>query len=108
VAFAAPRRNITATEQRIHDFLSAMPFAALLILIVSHGEQFAALFGMGAEPADFSIRWKDDPLPTWYLAAWLILSPINGLLYLEEFIRCLKVRRLRMASRGQAPKFYGF
>jgi len=108
IAFAAPRRLITATEQRIHDFLSAMPFAALLMLIVSHGAQFAALFGMGSEPADFSIRWKDDPLPIWYLTTWLILSPINGLLYLEEFLRCLKARKAQMAASPQSPKFYGF
>ena len=93
IHYASHRRLITAGEQRIHDFLTAIPFAVLLIVCVINPGQFAALFGAGSETADFTLRFKAQPLPTWYLAAWLALSPINGLLYLEEFIRCVRARR---------------
>jgi hypothetical protein len=94
VGFASHRRMITAGEQRVHDYLTAIPFAVLIAICVINPGQFAALFGAGQEAADFSLRWKEQPLPTWYLAAWLLLSPINALLYLEEFIRCVRATRI--------------
>jgi hypothetical protein len=97
VGFADPRRMINATEQRVHDYLTAIPFGILLMLAVTYSGQFAALFGFGNEAADFSLRWKTEPLPLWYLIGWLVLSPINAVLYLEEFIRCLRARRAQHA-----------
>lgn len=108
VGYADPRRAVIASEQRVHDYLTAIPLALLLILVTTHGGQFAALFGFGSETADFSLRWRENPLPTWYLATWLLLSPINALLYLEEFIRCLKVRRAQLSRAQRTPGFYGF
>jgi hypothetical protein len=98
VGFASHRRMITAGEQRVHDYLTAIPLTVLTIICVTHPGQFAALFGAGQEAGDFSLRWKENPLPTWYLAAWLVLSPINGLLYLEEFIRCVRASRIGKAA----------
>ncbi len=94
VGFASHRRMITAGEQRVHDYLTAIPFAVLIVICVIHPSQFAALFGAGQEAADFSLRWKEQPLPTWYLATWLLLSPINALLYLDELVRCLRATRI--------------
>jgi hypothetical protein len=96
VHYASHRRMITSAEQRVHDYLTAIPFAVLVAACITNPGQFAALFGAGSETADFTLRWKDEPLPTWYLAAWLVLSPINGLLYAEEFIRCLRQHRQRI------------
>jgi len=105
VAFAVPKREVLAGEQRVHDFMTAIPMALLMIVLVTNGGQFAALFGLGPETADFSLRWRENPLPTWYLAAWLMLSPLNALLYLEEFLRCLKAWRIG-AVRGEQRSTY--
>lgn len=104
VGYAAPKREIHAKE-RVHDYLTAVPMALVVIVLITHGGQFAALFGLGQETADYSLRWREVPLPTWYLALWLLVSPINALLYLEEFVRCLKGPRMKLAGQ---PRYTGF
>lgn len=99
VGYAAQRRLITAGEQRVHGYLTAIPVAVLLIICVTHPGQLMALFGAGGETADFTLRWKAQPLPTPYLVTWLVLSPINGLLYVEEFLRCLRRQKTVTGSR---------
>jgi len=108
VGYAAPKRFISVTEQRVHDFLTAIPLAVMLLVIATHGEQFAALFGLGNEAADFTLRWRENPLPTWYLVTWLLVSPINALLYLEEFWRGIKAARAPRPRNSQQPQYYGF
>lgn len=108
VGYAAPRRFISVTEQRVHDFLTAIPLAVLLLVIVTHGGQFAALFGLGSERADFALRWRENPLPTWYLVTWLLVSPVNALLYLEEFWRGVKAKRAPISHKSRQPQYYGF
>jgi len=107
VGYAAPKRFISVTEQRVHDFLTAIPLAVLLLVIVTHGGQFAALFGMGNEAADFSLRWRENPLPTWYVVTWLLVSPINALIYLEEFWRGVKATRAPRAAIPNSPIIVG-
>ncbi len=108
VHYADARREIVASEQRVHDYLTAIPLALLVILIITHGGQFAALFGFGEETADFSLRWRQDPLPTWYLATWVPLSSLNAVIYLEEFARCFKAARTAQTQSNRAPGYYGF
>lgn len=108
VHYADARREINASEQRTHDYLTAIPLALLVIVVVTHGGQFMALFGFGAEEADFSLRWRENPLPTWYLAIWVPLSSLNGVIYLEEFIRCLKAARATQPQSSSTPGYYGF
>jgi hypothetical protein len=98
VHYASHRRLITSGEQRVHDYLTAIPFAALVAICITNPGQFAALFGTGTEAADFSLRWKSNPLPTWYLVTWMLVSPINAFLYVEEFIRCLRQNRQRIVT----------
>lgn len=82
--FAYPARPFTKTELRIHDFLTAIPFAALCLVIATHMD---AAFEM-----DFDLRWKDPPLPAAYLTGWIAASfGLNVLPYTEELMRCLKV-----------------
>ena len=90
VGYATDRRHVSATEQRIHDYLTALPLSILLLVCASHPAALLALFGLGDTPADFSIRIKSPPLPGWYLAGFLGLSALNALAFLEELIRCLR------------------
>lgn len=108
VHYADPRREIDASEQRVHDYLTAIPLALVIILIITHGGQFLALFGFGTEEADFSLRWREAPLPAWYLAIWVPLSSVNAVIYLEEFIRCVRASRATHGRGSRVPGYYGF
>lgn len=70
---------------------------AILLVLVLHWPQFQALFGAGTDPADFSLRWKETPLPVGYLATVLITAALLELLpFLEETWRAWKARRDRL------------
>ncbi len=92
VSWATPRRDVIAHEQRVHDYLTAIPFAALFTTIVIHPAAWAWLT-TGSAP-DWGLRLRDSLPPTWYLTLFLLGSCLNGLAYLEEFIRCWKARGL--------------
>jgi hypothetical protein len=93
IGYAAPHRFISATEQRVHDYLTAIPVATLLIALIMYSGQLLAIFGLGNEKPDFILGWKARPLPVWYIAAFLAASSVNAFLYLEEFTRCMRSRR---------------
>ncbi len=63
LVFANHRRRIAAFEQRVHDYLAVVPLVALSLVLVLHWQQALALVGTGPADADFSLRWKDTPLP---------------------------------------------
>ena len=53
--YAVTRREVRPIEQHVHNYLGAIPFMALSLLILPHWPQFLALFGAGPETADFSL-----------------------------------------------------
>ena len=69
---------------------------------VLHWPQFLALFEIGPDRPDWSIRWKSDPLPmgctATMLAAHIVLE---WLPYLEEFARTLVATREPAAKLGR-------
>lgn len=89
VSWAAPRRKIVVHEQRVHDYLTALPFAALFTAIVIHP---AAWAWIGGGAPDWGLRLRESFPPAWYLTLFLLGSSLNALAYLEEFIRCWKAR----------------
>jgi hypothetical protein len=98
VHIAFPARTFTTTEQRIHDFLTAIPFAAVCLILATHIDQVGAIFGFGGSSADWGRRWKSPPLPMAYLIAWNAAAlALNIGPYTEELIRCW--RRGKDASK---------
>jgi hypothetical protein len=95
VGWATDRRYVSATEQRIHDYLTAIPLSILLLVCATHPAALLGLIGHGGTPGDFSIRLKSPPLPAWYLAGFLGLSALNALAFLAELTRCLRHRPAR-------------
>ena len=94
VHLAVPARVITPAEIRIHNFLTAVPFAGVLLVLATHTDQAAALFGAGNTPVDFQLRWKTPALPTAYLLGWICAAAaFNVLPFLEELARCIRARR---------------
>ena len=96
VRYANAVRSISPNEQHVHSFLESLPFMAALLVFILHWPQLLSLFGLGAEPADLSIRAKDPPLNPIYLAALLTaIALVEVLLYAEEFWRGVRARRAR-------------
>jgi hypothetical protein len=94
VSYASRTRTVTPIEQHVHSFLEMLPLMALLMIVVLHWPQFLALFGLGSDPARFTLSLKQPPLPWLYTAAVLALVLLFDLLpYLEELARGLRARR---------------
>jgi hypothetical protein len=91
VRYANATREVAPIEQHIHSVLEMLPLMGLLLVIALHWAAFSALLGAGTP--DFSLRWKPDPLPVTYIATMLGLTALlEGLPYLEEFLRTLRHR----------------
>jgi hypothetical protein len=111
VAYAVAVREVTPVEQQVHDFLALMPLMALSFLAVLHWQEFLGLFGLDDGSAQRGIKPKRDPLPTPVLATILgAIAVFNGLPYLEELWRGLRVRfsederpRASTETRSKSP-----
>src|SRR5215471_3554644 len=101
--YAVSRRNVTPTEQHVHNYLGAIPLMALSFIIVLHWPQFLALFGAGPERADFSLALKGTPLPIGYVATLLACIALFDVLpYIEELWRGLAANHGRLVPRKAA------
>ncbi|WP_343728438.1 diguanylate cyclase [Duganella sp.] len=100
VSYAVTRRVVTPLEQHIHSFLEMLPLMAVSMVALLHWPQFTALLGIGPEAADFSLRWKESPLPRHYVV-WLMVAIVlfELLPYGEEFLRTLRGRYQRKVQR---------
>jgi len=99
LSYASRRRYVSPLEQHVHSFMEVLPLTATLVLTVMYWNQFAALFGFGAELPRFELRAKPNPIPTPYLVAVLLcVTAFVVLPYAEELWRCLRAapsRRIR-------------
>jgi hypothetical protein len=101
VSYAVTARNVTPIEQHIHSFLEMVPLMAISFIAVLHWPQFCALVGIGDEPADLSIRAKDQPLPSGYIPASLAATGLLEVLpYFEELYRTLRANNFRLVPAG--------
>jgi hypothetical protein len=101
VSYAVTRRNVTPIEQHVHSFLEMVPLMAVSFVAVLHWPQFKALIGQRNEPADLSIRPKNEPLPPGYVPAALgSMSLLEVLPYLEELVRTLRASHGRLVPRA--------
>ena len=93
VRYAYETREVTPIEQHVHSFLEMLPLMGLTIIVILHWGQFLALFGFGAERADFGVRLKEPPLPWLYVVVMLSLVLLFEVLpYMEELVRTLRHR----------------
>jgi hypothetical protein len=103
VSYAITQRYVSPIEQHVHSFLEMTPLMAGLFVVVLHWPQFLALFGLGSEPARFTVAFKPDSLPATYVLAVLGAALFLEVLpYLEELWRGLRAR-LNMRKRQRAP-----
>ena len=71
VSYAVTLREVTPIEQHVHSFLEMVPFMAVAFVCVLHWPQVLAMFGIGREKADRSLRRKSRPLPWRYVTTML-------------------------------------
>jgi hypothetical protein len=96
VSYAVTLREVTPIEQHVHSFLEMVPLMAVAFVCVLHWPQVLALFGIGREKADWSLRLKSRPLPWRYVTSMLgTMAALEWGPYLEELTRTL-------ANRGRA------
>lgn len=92
--FASAHRVIPPIEQRVHDYLTVLPFTAFSFVLVLHWADAMKFLHGGFAPGDWSLRLKSDPLPIAYtvslLAALILLGPVA---FLEELLRGLRRAR---------------
>lgn len=107
VSYATRYRRVGPFEQHVHSFLELLPLAAGILVAVRHWPQFLALFGLGDEPARWTLQLKTEPLPVGYVAFVLLAAVLlEALPYAEELLRGLKARRRgkRMPGAGAAAR----
>jgi hypothetical protein len=98
IRWASGTRGIAPFEQRLHDYLAAIPFAALSLIIVLHWRELALFVERPIEALTQPIRLRTPPLPVGTVAGILGLVFIGNVLpYLEEFARAVR----RRARRGR-------
>jgi len=93
VSYAIKHRYVSPIEQHVHSFLEMMPLMAGAFVAVLHWPQFLALFGLGSEPARFTLELKQQSLPIGYIVAVLGAALLFEVLpYLEELARGVRAR----------------
>jgi hypothetical protein len=98
VRWATHRRGIPPFEQRLHDYLAAVPFAALSLIIVLHWQELVLLVTQPVEALTQPIRLRTPPLPVGIVAGILLIVFVGNVLpFIEEFARALR-HRARVAS----------
>lgn len=96
LSYAQSRRHIPPVEQHIHSFLEVIPIMAVALVALLNWDQFLALFGLGAEAVDFSLRWRQPPLPPLYLGSIIAAALLFNLLpFAEEFWRGWRTRAVQ-------------
>lgn len=94
VSYAEQHRKVAPIEQRIHDYLGAVPFMATSFVLVLYWPQALALVGLGAETPRFSLAYKSAPLSGAYIATILCAIAIFILLpYAAELWRGFRAMR---------------
>lgn len=102
VSYAVQHRNVTPIEQHVHSFLEMLPLMAMSFVAVLNWPEVLAMVGLGDRPADWSLRLKEDPLPTGYVVATLsAVALFNGLPYLEELWQDIRANGLRPTPENQ-------
>jgi hypothetical protein len=104
--YSTPLRRVGPFEQMVHSFMEILPLLALALLAAMAWPQALALFGLGAEPADWSLRLKQQPLPLPYLAgALLALLAFNTVPLFQETWACWRAREAKARTPASpAPR----
>jgi hypothetical protein len=94
-------RRVTTWEQHVHSFLESMPIMAASALCCLRWRQVRELLGGVRNRDAWRLRWKQERLPTGYLAA--IGAGVVGAIvvpYGEELLRCVTTNDREIGPRS--------
>jgi hypothetical protein len=101
VRWASAARGIPPFEQRLHDYLTAIPIAALSLIFVLHWQDLMLLATAPLEVLRQLPALRSPPLPIGIIVGILALVLVGNVLpYLEEFARALRHRAHSEPTRG--------
>jgi hypothetical protein len=99
--YAAARRPIPVPEQWVHGWQITLPWVGLALLALMHSDQALAVVGLGAAAADWTLRWKEVPLPFQQVAGVMIAAAVMIVLpFSQELLRALRLRNAPIAASG--------
>ena len=105
VAYAAPRRDVSVTEQHFHSFLEVLPLATFSVVLCLRVDQALAMLGLTKEKSDFALRLKAEPPPPAYVAGLLAVIAVTiAIPYAEELLRCMRVDPSLLARPKRASE----
>lgn len=108
VSYADDRRTIVPLEQHVHALLELLPFSALSLLAIAHGDATRALVGIGPTKPDFSFRFKRKPISRRILVATIVtFTIVVAVPYAEEFLRCVRYDRKRSILAADTQSQHG-
>lgn len=91
VRYANATRTVSPFEQHIHGVLEMAPAIAAAAVAILHWPDVQTLLGGSG---NFTLSWKRDPLPRWYLALSMAGVLLAGVLpYAEELVRTVREGR---------------
>lgn len=104
IRYAHARRDVSPAEQRIHDFMTAVPVSILCLITILHWDAVSNLVvrpsSIFAEP----IRLKTHPLPLTQVIGILVVVLLGDILpYVEELFRGVRARRANRAGLDNPP-----
>ena len=96
IRYAHARRDISPAEQRIHDYMTAIPVTALFLVVILH---WPAARNMVLDPASIlaaPLRLKSQPLPVpQVLGIFAGVFLFSLIPYLEELYRGVRATRTK-------------
>lgn len=94
IRYAHARRDLSPAEQRIHDFMTAVPVSVLCLVAILHWDGVANLVVDPSSIFSEPIRLKAHPLPAREVIGILVAVLLGDVLpYVEELFRGLRALR---------------
>lgn len=99
IRYAHARRDLSPAEQRVHDFMTAVPVSVLCLIAILHWDTITSLVFQPSSILSEPIRLKSHPLPPAQVVGILVAVLLGNFLpYLEELLRGARALRAKFGS----------
>ena len=99
IRYAHARRDLSPAEQRVHDFMTAVPVSVLCLIAILHWNTITSLVFQPSLILSEPIRLKSHPLPPAQVVGILVAVLLGNFLpYLEELLRGARALRAKFGS----------
>lgn len=93
IRWASHQRGIGPAEQRVHDYLTAVPFAVLSLVVILHWQELVLLVQQPVAALRQPLQLRTPPLAPGIVWGILGLVVIGNIVpFLEELLRALRHR----------------